>query len=466
MLIRDRIYGIETEFGSMIIKDGEFFSTEKLVTHYYQAQMESYSGGMCLNKDRKFYWHENGSLTYVDFNDHPEHATAEYRSIRGAVAGIKAGERIMADMFASPMSGTKDCIVLYKNNLGWNDKGDTDCTFGCHENYSLTLPEHARKFLYDRMIPFLVTRLILDGSGTWHKNGTFMLSQRAEWIEGITSEACTFRRALISTKPTMDTGHRLQIICGDSNMLDTAAFLKIGTTSLVLALAEHDISPPLRSDYPLHALHSISESADPHGTFFSLTGAGGSISALDVQYEYLKLAKHFLPDAEYESEKTREEFMQVIVLWERALDAIASNDQKWMRGKLDYATKMYLFEQAARRLPSGSSQDDLRRNIDIIYHDIRPGTAQYRIKKRWPDGCILSNAEIMAACVTPPPDTRAYFRARFIAKMREAPGWIRPNIEWNQCAFYKGNMGTTFRMPDPFWSPSDAFEDFLSKIVP
>ncbi|MDP3779347.1 MAG: proteasome accessory factor PafA2 family protein [bacterium] len=467
MLIRDRIYGVETEFGSMILKEsGEFVSTYTLVTAHYYAHLGSYPGGVFLQKDKKFCWHENGSLTYVDFNDHPEHATAEYRSIRGVVAGLKAGERIMNDMFASPMPGTKDYIILYKNNLGWNDQGDANCTFGFHENYSLSLPESNRTNLHTRLISFLVTRQILDGSGTWDKNGTFLLSQRAKWIERITSEGATFSRALISTKPTMDTGYRLQLICGDSNMLETAAFLKIGTTAIVLALAEQGISPPLQSKYPIQALYNISESADPHGKFFHLMGNGGAVSALDVQYEYLKLAKHFLPEAEYESEKTCEEFTAVIALWEQALDAIAGNDKAWMVGRLDYATKKYLFEQAVSKMPSGSSESDLRKSIDIMYHDIRPGMLHDRIKKRMPHTRMLSDGEILAAKVAPPLNTRAYLRARFIAKMREAERWIRPDIEWNQCSFHEGGLNTTFRIPDPFCSQSDAFEDFLAKIVP
>jgi len=465
MLIPDRIYGVETEFGSMILKEnGEYVSAQNLLTAHYYEHLETYLGGICLQKGKKFYWHENGSLTYMDFNDHPEHATAEYRSIRAVVAGIRAGERIMADMFASPIAGTNDHIVLYKNNVGWNEKGDMICTFGCHENYSLLLPESARRNLYDRIVPFLVTRLILDGSGTWLKNGTFMLSQRAKWINRIASEAATFDRALISTKPTIDTGHRLQVICGDSNMLDTAAFLKIGTTSVVLALAEHGLSPPFQSEYPIQALYDISESANPKGKFFRLMGSGRIMSALDVQYAYLNLAKRYIPQAEYEFEKTREEFMQILALWEQALDAIASNDQEWTLGRLDYATKKYLFEQAAAKLSSGSSQDDLRRSVDIMYHDMRPGMMQDRIRKRWADRRILSDSEIVAAQAGPPLDTRACLRARFIAKMRQAPKWIRPNIEWNRCAFYKGNLDTVFWLSDPFWSESAAFDEFLAHV--
>lgn len=473
MFIRDRIYGMETEFGSMILKEnGEFIPTDKLVTAHYHSRLESYLGGICLQKDKKFCWHENGSLTYIDFNDHPEHATAEYRSIRGVVAGIKAGERMMADMFEPSISGNKDRIVLYKNNLGWNNDGDANCTFGFHENYSLSLPESQRGELYGHLIPFLVTRLIFDGSGTWDKNGTFMLSQRAKWIEKATSEAATFSRALISTKPTMDTGHRLQIICGDSNMLETAMFLKIGTTAIVLALAEQGISPPLQSPYPIQALYNISESANPHGIFFSLMDEGRSVSALDVQYAYLKYAKRYLYDATYESEMTREEFRSILVLWEQALDAIASNDQKWMVGRLDYATKKYVFEQAVKKMPSGLRISDLQRSIDVMYHDIRPGMLQDRIKKCWAYACMLSDDEILAAKIMPPPDTRAYLRARFIAKMREVPKWARRNIEWNQCSlkmttrtFDPHGINATFRMTDPFCHESSEFEDFLIKIA-
>ncbi|HCP62740.1 MAG TPA: proteasome accessory factor PafA2, partial [Actinobacteria bacterium] len=47
-------------------------------------------------------------------------------------------------------------------------------------------------------------------------------------------------------------------IIGDANMSETATFLKVGTTALLIKLIEDELLPDLSVDNPVSALHEVS----------------------------------------------------------------------------------------------------------------------------------------------------------------------------------------------------------------
>lgn len=466
LCVHDRIYGIETEFGAMVRKkNGTFIPPDDISLVTYYRYLEHYLDGLYLRTSKGHLWHKNGSTVYMDFNEHPEHATAECRSIKDAVAGFKAGELIMADIFAAPLpKSDEDMLVLFKNNISWNTAGDVWSTYGCHENYSLRAHYKYDDAFTWLLVPFLVTRQILDGTGTWDKNGTFILSQRAKHIKKVRSEIATANRSIVNVKTATDTGNRLHLVLGDSNILETAAFLKIGTTALVLALIEGGYGLALPCEYPLQALYDIAESANPHGRFFH-TLSGEAMSALDVQYAYLNQAKRYLPDARYDSEKTRNEFMMILGLWEQALEAIGNNDKAWMLGRLDWVTKRHLFESTIKKISrqSMSQMFELCRSIDILYHNISNKILQKRMNARWGSRRIFSDEEIKQAKEFPPTGTRATLRAKFVVKGLEHHDFRGWHIEWDRCMFKKSELpGFTYLLSDPFVSESKEFDEFLT----
>lgn len=467
--VRDRIYGIETEFAAMVRKkNGTFIPPDGISLVTYYRYLEHYPDGLYLKTSKGHLWHRNGSLVYMDFNEHPEYATAECRSIKDVVAGFKAGELIMAEMFAAPLpeSSNEDTFILFKNNISWNIAGDVFSTYGCHENYSLNVHVQYDDAFAWSLAPFLVTRQILDGTGTWNKNGTFVLSQRAKHIEKVRSEMATTNRSIVHVKTATDTGNRLHLVLGDSNILETAAFLKIGTTALVLTLIEGGHGLTLFCDYPLQALYDIAESANPNGKFF-YTLSGESMSALEVQYTYLNQAKRHLPDARYDSEKTRNECMMILGLWEQALEAIGNNDKAWMLGRLDWATKRHFFESAIAQIPwqSRSQMFKFCRSIDILYHNISNKILQKRMNAHWGSRRIFSDEEIKQAKEFAPTGTRATLRAKFVAKGLEARDSRNWHIEWDRCVFKRSTLpGFGYLLTDPFVSESKEFDEFLTKL--
>ena len=139
-------------------------------------------------------------------------------------------------------------------------------SYGCHENYLTERNDDFNRYT-EVLIPFLVSRQIYAGAGKvlqTARGAVFCISQRAEHIwEGVSS-ATTRSRPIINTRdePHADAERfrRLHVIVGDSNMSEYATFLKVGTTSILLAMLE-DSSTVLRDltlENPIRAIREIS----------------------------------------------------------------------------------------------------------------------------------------------------------------------------------------------------------------
>src|SRR5207249_2256728 len=129
----------------------------------------------------------------------------------------------------------------------------------------------------------------------------YCLSQRAQHICQEISGATTSSRSIINTRdePHADAERyrRLHVIVGDSNMSEFATFIKIGTTALVLDMIEDgffDRDYSLQS--PVQAIRDISH--DPTLRETIKLKDGRSISALDLQLEYLEYATRYVETIE------------------------------------------------------------------------------------------------------------------------------------------------------------------------
>ena len=125
----------------------------------------------------------------------------------------------------------------------------------------------------------------------------FCLSQRAEHIWEAISSATTRSRPIINTRdePHADPEkfRRLHVIVGDSNMSEYATFLKVGTTSILLAMFE-DSSTVLRDltlENPIRAIREISHDITCQRRVRLANGR--EMRALDIQAEYLERALKF-----------------------------------------------------------------------------------------------------------------------------------------------------------------------------
>ena len=254
-----RIFGIENEYGVTFTLRGQRRLSPDEVARYLFRRVVSWgrSSNVFL---------ENGARLYLDVGSHPEYATPECDRISDVVVHDKAGEWILAQLVTGAQArlreeGIRGEVYLFKNNT--DSVGNS---YGCHENYLTERNDEFNRYT-EVLIPFLVSRQIYAGAGKvlqTARGAVFCLSQRAEHIwEGVSS-ATTRSRPIINTRdePHADAERfrRLHVIVGDSNMSEYATFLKVGTTSILLAMLE-DSSTVLRDltlENPIRAIREIS----------------------------------------------------------------------------------------------------------------------------------------------------------------------------------------------------------------
>src|SRR5689334_1834781 len=238
----------------------------------------------------------NGARLYVD-HAHPEYSSPEVTNPRDAVLWDKAGELVMQDAcrFAAAVPGSTP-IQLYKNNT--DNKG---ASYGCHENY---LMRRSTPFgdIVRHLTPFFVSRQVVCGAGRVGKGqdgreDDFQISQRADFFEVEVGLETTLKRPIINTRdePHADPEkwRRLHVIIGDANLAEISTYLKVGTTSLVLAMIEDGfIAQDLTVDQPVRSLRAVSH--DPTLRHLLTMRSGRTVTAVQLQLEYLSLARKYV----------------------------------------------------------------------------------------------------------------------------------------------------------------------------
>ena len=355
----------------------------------------------------------NGARLYVD-HAHPEFSTPEVTTPRDIVKWDKAGEQVMLDaaVRASQLPGGAP-IVLYKNNT--DNKG---ASYGTHENY-LMKRETPFSDIVRHLTPFFVSRQVVTGSGRvgigqdGREHG-FQLSQRADYFEVEVGLETTLKRPIINTRdePHADPERyrRLHVILGDANLAEISTYLKLGTTALVLAMIEDKFfQRDLTVDLPVASLRAVSHD---YSLKHQLTLTDGrKLTAIQLQLEYLDLAKKYVEERVDADEQT----LDVLARWESVLDRLERDPMECAR-ELDWVAKLKLLQQYRDR--DGLDWDDAKLQlIDVQYSDIRPDKGLYhRLVRLGRIDRLLNDDEVVKAMHEPPEDTRAYFRGRCLEK--------------------------------------------------
>src|ERR671916_1149876 len=321
----------------------------------------------------------NGARLYVD-HAHPEYSPPEVTNPRDVVLWDKAGEQVMAEAArrAARIPGTAP-IQLYKNNT--DGKG---ASYGAHENY---LMDRKTPFIdiIRGLIPFFVTRQVFAGAGrvgigTEGRTQGFQISSRADFFEVEVGLETTLKRPIINTRDephaNPDEYRRLHVIIGDANLAELSTYLKVGTTSLVLAMIEARALPrELAIEGPVDVLRHWAE-----------------------------------------------------VLDDLAIDPMRCAD------RLDWPAKLRLLE--GYRTRDGLSWGDSRLSlVDLQYSDVRPDKGLYhRLVSRGSMQRLLADDEVLQAMVRPPSDTRAFFRGECL---RRYPAQVAA-ASWDSVVFDLG----------------------------
>jgi proteasome accessory factor A len=479
-----KVCGIETEYG-IIFKGGDVnpITASSIIVNAYSQGKDDLVGWDYIDEhpgndargysldDYLFPEYEsqlvntvltNGARYYVD-HAHPEISTPECRNALEAVLFDRAGEEIIRSSMQLANEGLPEHseIVIYKNNS--DGKGNS---YGCHENY-LVSRQTPFSQIAQQITTHFVTRQIFCGagkvgaehrglSGKGASQPAFQISQRADFFEEEIGLETTLKRPIVNTRdePHCDPTkyRRLHVIAGDANMSEVATLLKLGTTSIVLAMIEDDAFPEhLVIKDPVHAIRQVS-----HDTSLSaciMMSDGRMLSALQVQLEILEAAIRYAN--RYGLESVDDVVgNDVLMRWASVLDGLET-DPLLVANIVDWIAKKRIVDGFAQR--HNLQIDDARlKAIDLQYHDMRV------------DKCLALRAglvelcakpDVMTAMVKPPESTRAFFRGTVLQR------WPNDVIaaNWDSVVFDIPNQGLKrVPMPEPLRGTRQMVGDVLA----
>jgi Pup amidohydrolase len=435
-----KICGIETEYGISVRESSDFnpiLTSSLLINAYAQPAFKrvkwDYEEESPLRDARGFERPgaetpqeddsglvnvilPNGARYYVD-HAHPEYSSPECSNPRDAVIWDKAGERILEASIEAAHALVPDSerVFIYKNNS--DGKGNS---YGCHENY-LVARKTPFPTLVKHLIPFFVTRQVIVGAGkVGAENGAgevdYQISQRADFFEVEVGLETTFKRPIINTRdePHADAERyrRLHVIVGDANMSETATFLKIGMTALVLKMIEDDfIVDDFTLAEPVRSMRKVSHDVSCRETIELADGR--KLTAVELQWEFLRLSKKYAQD----NEATDIEW-DVLERWEQVLEGLET-DPMSLKAELDWIAKLSVLR--AYRDRDGMDWDHPKlKLVDLQYHDVRQDKGlYYKLARNGKMTRLIRDDEIAFAVDHPPEDTRAYFRGECLRRFSD-----------------------------------------------
>lgn len=434
-----RIYGIETEYGCLPPASDPFLSPDfvsikakdcvfyrdglGIVDMHYRGRDEPPGNGGFLF---------NGGRVYIDMG-HVEYATPECTGLFDLVAADRAGERLVQR--ALDQLGLADSAAFFKNNIDHY----TGATFGCHENYLVRREVPFSQVLLPTMLPFFVTRQIFAGAGrvgchtdifeygSAEDEGVgFQLSQRADHIVTEIYQWIQFSRAIINTRdePLADWGlyRRLHLLVGDSNMMEYATALKVGTTALVLQLLEEQervICDDIKLLDPVQAIRDISR--DMTYRWEVQLEDGRYTTATEIQRAYLDLAERYLRGRDEEGDWVLDE-------WRFVIDAL-EHDPGCLVDRVDWVAKKWLLEYFMRE-EGLDWQDTWIQSLDLEYHNLNAARSLYfDLYERGMVKRVVDDEQIDQAITHPPADTRACARSRVMRALTDQK--TRYQIDWD-----------------------------------
>ncbi|MGD0882469.1 MAG: depupylase/deamidase Dop [Acidimicrobiales bacterium] len=482
-----KVCGIETEYGIQVVNgDPNPIAASSVLINAYARDVARQQTGWDFEdeapgNDARGYAREgslapmvethlvntvltNGARYYVD-HAHPEYSSPECRDALEGVRFDRAGEQVVIRSMEAADLSVRDGshVVVYKNNS--DGKGNS---YGCHENYLMD-----RDTPFSRVVagitPHFVTRQIYCGAGkvgsetSLHDPGAveFQLSQRAEFFEEQVGLETTLKRPIVNTRdePHADSHRyrRLHVIVGDANLAEVATFLKLGTTSLLLAMIEDDVSGTrnLSLADPVRAIHAVA--VDRTFTQPLLMADGSTATALAIQWELYTLARKYADDRGLECLGAEEIGLAVLDRWEEVLNGLES-DPSTLARQVDWVAKLQLLE-AYRERHGCSWRDPRMAAVDLQYHDLRPSRSLFA---RLDTERLVDEDSVAAAVTDPPRDTRAWFRGECLKRW---PGSVA-TANWDSLVFDLGSDPLR-RVPmmDPLKGTAEHVEGLLDSCT-
>jgi proteasome accessory factor PafA2 len=281
------------------------------------------------------------------------------------------------------------------------------------------------------------------GIGQDSRTAGFQLSQRSDFFEVEVGLETTLKRPIINTRDephaVADLYRRLHVIIGDANHCDVANLLKLGTTSLVLAMVEdRALDHDLTLARPVAALHAVSH--DPTLSETVELRDGARLTAVQLLWRYHEMAERYLRER-YAGEPDPDT-AEVMQWWALVLDRLERNPAEAAR-EVDWVAKKQVLEGYIER--DGLDWSDPRlRAVDIQWSDVRPEKGIFhRLRRAGRFEELVDDDAVLAAVHEPPEDTRAYFRG---SCLRKYPDQIAA-ASWDSVIFDIPGQASLQRVP-------------------
>jgi len=461
MALSERVFSLETEYGLQFYPEKQTPSARKKspsskLQRTLLAQTVRQRHGL---RDSEYL--PNGVRIYPDDMaggaGHPECSLPECRSAREVVVYDKAVEIMLREAIPAfeqslRQKGFPGKVRIFKNN---RDVFGT--SYGCHENYRLprntavlsenmaTIDEfitgkadslEKHPFIFYAMqclVPFLVTRQILCGSGYLKTGGgrsvDFHISQRADEVTQEANYETSKARSIfdvsrdlkftvaelasVMQSARLTFSHQLQheregpqleedmwrlhLILGDANVSGWATWMKLGMTGIVLRMVEDiffDQLPALEN--PVRALHTVA--SDPACRALLPMRRGRPQSAIEIQRWYLRQIEQYVNSFGASSEE-----QALIREWEAALNDLQADPMR-LADRADWVFKKKNIEALYGPVWNQKLDSNLYNNLlsfDLRYHDIGPEGFFQQLPPN-PRRNVVKSAEVQAAIETPP----------------------------------------------------------------
>jgi proteasome accessory factor A len=431
--VSQRITGLETEYGCLVQPPAH---PQDVLPRIRDWLFENQRYGLIDLHPRG--WDEppgnggflfNGGRVYIDMG-HLEYCTPECTTALDVVRYDRAGDQLLLEALkALKLQGRVNFI---RNNIDYY----TGATFGCHENYTLDRRALRTKRNLNSLVAFLTLRVLFSGAGrigsgrfgtvstlvpAGKENVPFQISQRADFIVNDCFQWVQHNRAILNLRdePLADPQRyrRLHLIHGDTSVLPSTLFLKVGTTRLVLDMLEADEIPPIALADAVTTFRLLSRVSRPPWRV-SLAD-GKTADALSLLRVYLRKAKQMYLGRDAETDA-------ILKLWSRALNGLAT-DPSSLVGLIDWPTKEFLLEQFRTR-EGLSWNDPWLESQDLEFHQVDPersyGLAMANSDGFWnPEGVAEAKRE-------PPHGSRAFARSRLMREIQGKPGSYY--VDWSE----------------------------------
>jgi proteasome accessory factor A len=179
--------------------------------------------------------------------------------------------------------------------------------------------------------------------------------------------------------------------------------------------------------------------------------SGRTISAIDLQREYLIPAQKYLKGKDEETD-------WILAQWEQVLDAL-ERDHTSLTDKIDWVAKKWLLQtfMESERLKWG---DPWLESLDLEYHNIdqRKGL-YYELERKGAMQRVTTDNQIQNAIKSSPKNTRAKARVHIMRELFRRK--IHHIVDWD---LIHSNFGESFDMKDPFETYDNEVSSFLKRL--